>query len=606
MWFGYGASTHRDERWMIQTRPQFEGATKQQTYEFTPNQPDQPRYDRLSQFERSNTRPPVRVEGLVDFQTIPVPPVTTRADAWFGYGAEGFRDARRLLQAVPRFEGATVHDTFEFFPSQPDQQRYEIPRQAWRTLTTPPGRFEGATSLQTFPIPPTTTIPAEWFRQLSAAVNDILRRSTGPTRQLDGATTQQTYEFVPHQPELLRFQQGIESHRFLVPVVLQLDGPTLHQTYEFTPNQPEFIRFTERRDLFRCLIHPPTRTEGPTDHQTYEFFPGQPEIHQYMRLIQQLRWMTTPAVDFTMLLPVETYEFFPNQPEQLAYRKLNTLRYLIDVAPRVEGATNQELFEFFPGQPEFIRLQRGLDVQRFLVPAVPQLDGPTSHQTYEFAPGQPETQQYDQVRQQLRWLTAPVIDFSMAQPAETYEFLLSQPEPLAYLNRQALRYLINVAPRVEGATDHPLFEFFPGQPDLRRYETLAQQLRHLVGTNPPLSVDDTQLFIYPTKQPELIRWSRRDLLRHIVNPVPQFAGSNVPEVWPFAVNQPDFRRFYEKQPVGARGPWTWITFEGKTLPCLVIALRASDSTSFTRTATDDTDLLLLAVDGTVFLLKGRC
>lgn len=184
--------------------------------------------------------------GATKQSTDPIPPVTTRPDAWFGPLSPAALDLRRMTGPRPQLDGPAPQPWFLYPLSQPEASRYAM-RESARRLSGPAPQLAGATV-------------QDWF--LYPVAQPDLRRVTwpdinryariGPTPQSTGATSQQTYIFPVRQPDFRHYVRVTPAGPWTP--VLGFISPA-GQTFIFPPSQPE-MRAYIARELARRGIGP--------------------------------------------------------------------------------------------------------------------------------------------------------------------------------------------------------------------------------------------------------------------------------------------------------------------------------------------------------------
>ena len=511
-------------------------------------------------------KPPIH-DGAVPQETFPGVPLIliVSQDYRFTGGSKN----------IPPTEAGATPQNYEFKPNQPNRRRYYLPdgnrglsigpepqlegaitadtvpfrslllvvSQDYRFTGGSTRQFDGPISQQTFPVPPVTTNPTAWIELLRKSQVNLNPRIMGPVDQYEGPTTQQTYTFYPGQPELSRFKLK-DALRYIVGEVPYLtpDAVAVVQTDVFNFFQLD-SRYTPGRQYLRSI-----QLDGATNQQTYEFEPNQPELRGYDLLRLFSRWNTGPTKQFDGPTNQQRFEFFPAQPDQARFRALRDfLRYATSPAARTEGATSQQTYEFPVNQPELIRFEQSKNGFRFRTAPPVRFEGPTVQDWFIYPTEQPELRGYA-LRDLLRYIVGvqPRLETIVAQNQQTYEFFPGQPDLTRYDRvRQFNRFIVEAIKRVEGPTvTQEGFQFKPNQPDLARY-SLKDQLRYLVAAQKILDgATVQQLFQFFPGQPELRRYNLLDPNRvERIGPTAQLDGALRQQLFEFAKTQPELRRW---------------------------------------------------------------
>lgn len=488
-------------------------------------------------------------QGPTRLSTDPVPPVTVHPSAhYYRYEPNRLLVGAGNMGPDAQVDGATVQPWFIYPVKQPDF-KYYTPDPNRLLLgggnMGPDPQTDGATRQQTFVFP---------ISQPEAAYRVPLARSvaqTGPQAQLLTVAVAQTSIFPPNQPEISRFSAQ-HALRFVVDAPRQPDqGATVQPSFEFIPNQPEPIRYA-LRDLARSAGGPVPQLVGATVHDWFVYPVNEP-------VIGPGRLQLPPSTRIDVPIAVVQADVYPvGQPELIARMRLELARQLGGPVAQLEGAPLQQGYVFPVSQPE-IAYQGPLVASRSQTGPVGQLLGVTITiaQTYLFPPNQPELSRFA-TPQMLRF----VIDAgkSLHQGAAvqaTSIFPPNQPEAARYAARELARALGGPSPQVDGATSHAWFIYPTGQPELRRY-TLADPHRSLLlGPRPQLegAIVDAGSFVFPVAQFDW-RYAVPDVNRIVaeLGPRRQVTGATTQQTYVFPVNQGERKYYVRVTPVSPAVP----------------------------------------------------
>lgn len=251
-----------DVRYRAEPVKRFEGPTTQQLYEFFPQQPSIPQW-----WKPNNSRylidavkvidqgPTVQQTYVFAITTNPVlalarqqPRLGTTIDVTAA--APTFTHVFAVQQPElsyygrqPRFssvftpiQGPTTQQLFQFFPQQPEQSRWWLPRLPFIVGTVP--QFDGPFAQQTYIFHTEQPRVADYGQRVPYA---------GVFRPIEGAVTLRDQEFPVNQPLAARWWPP-NRVQLIVEARKALDqGPPRQQTYIFPLLQPGLDRYTWRR-----------------------------------------------------------------------------------------------------------------------------------------------------------------------------------------------------------------------------------------------------------------------------------------------------------------------------------------------------------------------
>jgi hypothetical protein len=241
-WFGPAALVSVDTRRMTGPRPQFDGATRQQTYVFPLSQPE----GRMLRYPQAIAETPLETitPGVIP-QTYEFTLSQPELSQWRPM-LHALRVAVEAPKAVAHYGAAAVSPFSNIFSTAQPELRYFV------RLTRPadPVHVQGATIQATHPVPPVSGPPDGWWRGPLATTTVDARRMTGGRPQLE--SLEQPMSPIPSVTgPAAQWWTGtvspltVDGRRMVGPRP-QFDGATRQQTYEFFPGQPEFQRFDRR------------------------------------------------------------------------------------------------------------------------------------------------------------------------------------------------------------------------------------------------------------------------------------------------------------------------------------------------------------------------
>src|SRR5581483_5784660 len=233
-----------------------------QRYEFPVNQPELRAYAVMANIERYQTGPQVQLhQGATRQQSyifFPNEPEMTRFISLH-------QNRHIVLTKFQVDQGATVQRTDPIPPNNQPLFNYYKPDTNWYLREGPAQQFEGAIRQQTYLFPPNQPeLNRQNFLQFNRFIIDAVKR-------FEGATLQQTYLFPTPEPEFRYYLRNTFAQSFR-----PVEGATSQQTFVFPPNEPEFRYYL--RNTFGVTFTP---ILGATVQQIYLFNASQPDVHYY-------------------------------------------------------------------------------------------------------------------------------------------------------------------------------------------------------------------------------------------------------------------------------------------------------------------------------------
>lgn len=261
-------------RYQVPVIEQFAGATVQGTVPIPGvSQPELSYWKIPSDINKLITGPLPQFSGSTVQGTIPIPGVSQ--PELNAYSRQQFN--RYIIAVKPFLDSVApiVVQTYLFPPNQPELNGYLATQQNRYQVETIK-RFEGSTSQQTYIFAPSQPDRA----QIERIINEN-RYIVEPVKRFEGATAgpQQTYIFPQNQPDRGQVEKVLNENRYVVDITKRFEGATNQQTYVFVPNEPELGSYSNlQRNRFQVDVTKQFVGIAPLSPQTYIFPVSQPTL----------------------------------------------------------------------------------------------------------------------------------------------------------------------------------------------------------------------------------------------------------------------------------------------------------------------------------------
>jgi hypothetical protein len=351
---------------------------------------------------------------------------------------------------------------------------------------------------------------------------------------LQGATNQQTYVFVPNQPQNYA---DVRQQPNIRPPILGVTV-TATQTYLFPVSQPTTIPYPQQPEI-------PKRTEGATKQQQYIFPVSQPEYSYYKPDINRFIW-EGPDQMFDGAIKQQTYLFPPNQPDQARYNFPDLNRYPQEgQQPQIhQGATKQATSPIPPvSQPQNYADQRQQPAPKLSILGVTV----TTAQTYVFSPNQPEFSYYkpdiNRFQDELVKRTEGATNqstFPIPQTNQPQNYADNRQQPVQPV--QVLGTTVIIGQSFVFPVNQPEARYY--FPDTNRYTDPVT--KRFEGTTPLIS----QSYIFPVNQPNYAAYKGVYGTRIAI----PLDGSSNQQTYVFLPSQPNFQYYVYNTPASPTNP----------------------------------------------------